>query len=66
MFTAYTRKDTHLTNHKELCKGQGKTLEMEEAERQQATHLARGDVLGSKAKRNNPEAQAGKLSRAWS
>lgn len=37
---------------------------MEGAEWQQATHLARGEPLRSKAKGNNAEEQAGKLSRA--
>lgn len=37
---------------------------MEGAEWRQATHLARGEPLGSKAEGNSPEEQAGKLSRA--
>lgn len=37
---------------------------MEGAEWQQATHLARGEPLGSRAEGNNPEEQGGKLSRA--
>lgn len=39
-------------------------MEMEGAEWQQATHLARGEPLGSKVEGNNPKAQAGKLSEA--
>jgi len=39
-------------------------MKMEWAEWQQATHLAGGEHLGSKAEGNNPEAQAGKLSGA--